>query len=405
MRAVRITLLCLMLISSTASAEPVPEDVYYILDLAWSPDGDRIAVVGVTDKETPSTRINGSKYYGYLSMVDVATGAEIYISQPESSFSSVAWSPDGKRLTLGSYDGSVWVIDAADGHQLATLSGHTSTVTGVDWNSTGTQIVSSGNWDEQVILWDAESLTMIKQIETTGFPNDVAFSADDQTIILGADNGLFLIDPVLRQPGKVTEQPPALRTWVFRLALGPDGRFVAVGSYASSSFLTGIRDDGHTFVVDVATGNVLHDFVSSWGSIAGLSWSPDNQYLAVLHEDNLMTLWDLKQETPQIVETHPVSTGERYKKSGVGFSPYGGRLAIISESVTRSGMPGVQIIVPAPSIERLNQIAESCATGSLRLDTLAGLDAFRAQVEALAADAIPSACRADLLAIVDALGE
>jgi WD40 repeat protein len=414
-RFVLLLLIVLAIPSSQASAQPTPENTH-ILDLAWSPDGSRIAIVGVTNENIDVYNPEIDKIYGYLSVIDAVSGAKLYTMQPQGiSFASVAWSPDGTRLALASDNSVVWVLDAEDGHQLGTLEGHFATViTGVDWNSTGTQIVSSGNWDEQVILWDAESLTMVRQIETTGIPADVTFSADDRTIILGADNGLFLLDPASREPGKVTEQPPTLPIWVLRLAPSPDGSFVAVGSFAVPDLLTGIRNDGHTYVVDILTGTVIYDFVSSWGSIGGLSWSPDNQYLAVVHQDNLMTLWDLKQEPPLIVETHSVPTGDIYPKSGVGFSPYGGRLAIISQSATRSGMPGVEIIVPAPSLERLAAIAEACVRdGDSRAASLTDsaptrsgdLAAFVATVEALALGAIPEACRADLLAVADALRE
>jgi hypothetical protein len=69
----------------------------------------------------------------------------------------------------------------------------------------------------------------------------------------------------------------------------------------------------------------------------------------------------------------------------------------------------IQIVVPAPSLERLQAIAEACnapvaVEQSLAADIQANdLNAFVAQVEALPEGTIPPACAADLIAVAEAL--
>src|SRR5690606_30147442 len=107
----------------------------------------------------------------------------------------------------------------------------------------------------------------------------------------------------------------------------------------------------------------------------------------------------------------------------MSLSPYGGRLALgnsapvndttavqVSRNVIQTLANGaIVIVVPAPSLERLQAIAEACnaptpieqsLTASLQADQLTD---FVAQVEALPENTIPPACAADLIAVARAL--
>ena len=55
---------------------------------------------------------------------------------------SVAFSPDGKRIVSGSGDRTVKVWDATTGQETLTLKGHTRTVRSVAFSPDGKRIVS-----------------------------------------------------------------------------------------------------------------------------------------------------------------------------------------------------------------------------------------------------------------------
>jgi len=164
-----------------------------------------------TQGASTSTNPDRDSVNGFISVIDGLTGNSIFVTEPQSAFTSVAWSPDGQRLALGSYDGTVWIVDALTGERITNLFGHEATVTGVDWSSDGAQIVSSGNWDEMVILWDGVTYETISQIATPSHPFTVVFSPDNQLIVIGMETGAFLL-PV--------GSDFSTNVWFFRISRG-----------------------------------------------------------------------------------------------------------------------------------------------------------------------------------------
>jgi WD40 repeat protein len=65
----------------------------------------------------------------------------------------VAFSPDGKTLTSGSYDTTIKLWDVETGKEQATLQGHTGPVYAVALSPDGNSL-ASGSHDKTVKLWD-----------------------------------------------------------------------------------------------------------------------------------------------------------------------------------------------------------------------------------------------------------
>ncbi|KIO10424.1 hypothetical protein M404DRAFT_129403, partial [Pisolithus tinctorius Marx 270] len=102
-----------------------------------------------------------------------------------SGVTSVAFSPDGKRIVSGSWDKTVRVWDAERGVQLGSpLEGHTSEVISVAFSPDGKRIVS-GSRDKTVRAWDVEGGVQIGsplEGHTDGVIS-VAFSPDGKRIV------------------------------------------------------------------------------------------------------------------------------------------------------------------------------------------------------------------------------
>ncbi|GCE21854.1 eIF2A-related protein [Dictyobacter kobayashii] len=117
-----------------------PEQHATITDVAWSPDGTRIAwsdTTGTVFVWTALTHKLEITYRGHKNQVWW-----------------IAWSPNSRYIASGSEDTSVQVWDAATGTHLVTYRGHAGIVYGVSWSPDGSRIASAST-DRTVQIWQA----------------------------------------------------------------------------------------------------------------------------------------------------------------------------------------------------------------------------------------------------------
>ena len=125
-----------------------------VSSVAWSPDGKRLAT-GSYDKTAK--------------VWDAATGQELLTLKGHTGYVfSVAWSPDGKRLATGSWDGTAKVWDAASGQELLTLKGHTDVVSSVAWSPDGKRLATaSSDGTVQIYAMDIRELLDLARSRVT----------------------------------------------------------------------------------------------------------------------------------------------------------------------------------------------------------------------------------------------
>ena len=113
--------------------------------VAFDPDGARLAAGGPTVSST-------------VQIWDVAARKEIAQCRGhKQKITSVAWSPDGKRLVSSSDDGTVRVWEPISGRLLLTLRGHKGVTTAAAFTADGQLLVSTG-WDGAVRVWNGTPL-------------------------------------------------------------------------------------------------------------------------------------------------------------------------------------------------------------------------------------------------------
>ena len=120
-------------------------------EIAFDPTGTRIVTDLLEIRDVESGRV-------LVRLSSIPTDAE-----------SLAFSPDGSRLAVGSVDGSVRLFDAESGEEVLLLRGHRGTVERMVFSPDGSMLASMSGDDEMVRVWalDIDDLLEIARREVT----------------------------------------------------------------------------------------------------------------------------------------------------------------------------------------------------------------------------------------------
>ena len=266
-----------------------------ITSVAFSPDGQRLS--------------SGS-YDKTVKIWDSATGKELLTLKGHAgSVTSVAFSPDGQRLASASVDRTVKIWDSATGKELLTLRGHARSLTKVAFSPDG-QRLASGSIDQTVKIWDSvtgKELFALKGHADT--VSSVAFSPDGRRLASASmDQTVKIWDSAT---GKELLALTGHAGWVTSVAFSPDGQRVASGSR-----------DQTVKIWDSATGKELLALTGHAGWVESVAFSPDGQRVASGSRDQTVKIWDSATGKELLaLKGHADGVG------GVAFSPDGQRLS------------------------------------------------------------------------------
>jgi WD40 repeat protein len=249
--------------------------------VAWSPDGQCLAVVG-----GDGARVWNARTGRMVTISRVRSGGELW---------SVAWSRDGRRFATGSDAGVLTMWDGGTGARLATRQLGGGRLSSLSWSPDGRflmTVVSSG----QIRLLDG----------TSGDPVAMVWRG-------GADES------------------------VGDLSLSPDGRFAAVAFSRSESTRYPLGS-GHSreFVRVWEVSGAFLAPVAVFGSgeaTTSIAWSSDGQYIAGSGEEDTLSLWAASGDP-----THPrfrLRVGELFPYSFVAWNPRSGVIAVATDDGIR----------------------------------------------------------------------
>jgi WD40 repeat protein len=302
---------------------------WQVLAVAFSPDGETVAVGSDGLGDAPSVLLwnvvraaprltldrsggrVGSMAVGERGRVVVGTGGrsitnniklwdaegKVLATLPEPGLEvwSLALSPDGKLLALGSQEqagggkirGIVQLIEVPTHTVRTTLRGHEGTVTGLAFSPDG-KLLAAGGMEGWVQLWDLETRKEAAPLFPHAVPfRSLVFSADGHTLVSGAGSDgrpseIKLWDVATgAERLRITDDQGMLSA----VAITPDGK-----TLISTSGL--VRKSGKVKLWDAETGKLRVSLEGHTGPLTCLAVSTDGETLASGSFDGTIRLWD-----------------------------------------------------------------------------------------------------------------
>lgn len=153
-----------------------------IVDLAFNPEGTHLI--------TTSDGNSVLKIFPTAKMWNLATGQLVFATPDQNPFlMGLTVNNDGSRFLTGAGDGVLRVWDSKTGKELLALPGHTGTIGDITFSANG-KYIATASADGTAILWDAgtgkEFLTLTGH---TGWVSGVSFSPDGTRLATSSQDG------------------------------------------------------------------------------------------------------------------------------------------------------------------------------------------------------------------------
>ena len=233
--------------------------------------GPLAAVVLSADGKTAVSRAND----GTVRRWDAVTGKVLTgFRLPQGP---AAFSADGRSVAVGGGNGTIHILDTADGKERFQFKGHPRGAAALAFSPDGALLAERGA-DGVIRLYDPAKGEQVRPL---------AVQADNT----GSTTGVL----VVAASGRITGGAGA------GLAFSPDGRLLASAGSSSGVFppgatavtLTRGRSPGAAITLhDVATGKALRK-VETPQAVASFAFSPDGRVLATENADGSVGLWEV----------------------------------------------------------------------------------------------------------------
>ncbi|WUI01160.1 AAA family ATPase [Spirillospora sp. NBC_00431] len=244
-----------------------------VWDVAWSPDGSRLATAS-RDRTVRVWTGDGTE--------------EAVLGGHGDWVRAVAWSPDGSRLASASDDRTVIVRRWPEDGEPLVLRGHEDTVRAVSWSPDGERIATACQ-DGTVRVWESRTGLRLMRLTVPGSAvRAMAWSPDGRYIAaLARDTEMLIFDAAEGTEASVLSGHDG---WLWSVAWSPDGRLLATAS-----------TDRTVRLWDPETGQELSVAAVHDDDVLGVAWSPDGTRVATASADRTLRVWEAVTDAGALV--------------------------------------------------------------------------------------------------------
>ncbi|MCI0412648.1 DUF4062 domain-containing protein [bacterium] len=159
---------------------------------------------------------------------DLRSGESIAVLPHDHYVWACTFTPDGKRIATGSWNGIVRIWNVTDQKTLANLEGHEKVVRACAFSPDGAMLVT-GSDDWTLKLWDVQDNTEITTFRGHGGPvHTCAFSPDGLQILSGSEDHTLKLWNAFIDESAV--HPTKHESWIVSCSFSPDGKLIASAS-------------------------------------------------------------------------------------------------------------------------------------------------------------------------------
>ncbi|GAB1545197.1 hypothetical protein NUACC21_78730 [Scytonema sp. NUACC21] len=259
-----------------------------VYSLSFSPDGKNIVSGSGNSKKNSENTV---KIW--------STQGKPYQTIPvgKTQVSSIAWSPDGNTIAVNSNSNTVTLF-TKEGQLQQILFGHEGSIKSVTFSPDGKTIVTTSE-DNTVKLWRKSGKTFKRlEVDTTQVSNThkaTAESPDGNTIAyVGQNNSIELKN----LKGETLQTLKGHTSKISSLSFSPDGKTLASASYDNTVKLW--RKKGNLYEDETEPKTLS----GHKGDVLSVTFSPDGNIIASGSRDHTVKLWDNEGEPLQTLIGH-----------------------------------------------------------------------------------------------------
>jgi WD40 repeat protein len=290
--------------------------------LAWSPDGKLLAVGSVS---------------GQVAIYDAAQGKAVHLLEQAHAdgCDAVAWRPDGQALATAGRDGKWKLWDVADGKVLAQHEAGAMWAEHLAWSTKPIgergHILALGAGNK-VTLWTDKGESASEPLKLSKIISEVAWIMGGDTLAIATSAEVIVREAFDNTDERVFKS----RDPILNVAFSPSGKWLMTGNQDSSV---------HVWNTD--NGNEMH-MRGFAAKVRQLAWHKASRWLAT-GGGQTISVWDCSGKgpegrTPMLLEWHPDQI------SALHYQPQGDWLA--------SGARDGSIAIWSPT-QRQNQISRA----------------------------------------------